>query len=416
MKGWLIRALLCALPGAALAERAVQPGPDQLRALQQRMEALRDELNQSESAHREARDELRSSEKAISDAARALRDISDRRKAVEARLADIRREVADGESRLRTQQEQLARLLRGHQRAGEADALRHLLSGTDPNQSARDLHYLRSLSKSQLRLMDEHRATLARQRELLAAQDAQLEELRTLEEGRERERRTLQAEHDVRRRVLDRIAGQLRSERKELAQLKRDEARLGRLVESLSRRSVRTPARPATQPASPTTPAGEDTPVSATPPRGREASGPVVQSVPVDHGGVAFTKLRGRLPWPATGELARRFGAQGADGGTPLRGIFIRAASGDVKAVAAGTVVFADWLRGFGNLVIVDHGDHYLSIYGNNEAVLKTVGSAVRAGEVIASVGASGGASESGLYFELRHQGQALDPLKWVAQ
>lgn len=409
MKGWLIRALLCALPGAALAERAVQPGPDQLRALQQRMEALRDELNQSESAHREARDELHSSEKAISDATRTLRDISDRRKAVEAGLADTRREVAAGEAQLRTQQDQLARLLRGHQRAGEADALRHLLSGTDPNQSARDLHYLRGLSKSQLSMMDAHRATLARQRELLAAQDAQLEELRTLEDGRERERRTLQAEHDVRRKVLDRIAGQLRSERKELAQLKRDEARLGRLVESLSRRSVRTPARPAT-------PAGEDSPVSATPPRGREASGPVVQSVPVDHGGVAFTKLRGRLPWPASGELARRFGAQGADGGTPLRGIFIRAASGDVKAVAAGTVVFADWLRGFGNLVIVDHGDHYLSIYGNNEAVLKTVGSTVRAGEVIASVGASGGASESGLYFELRHQGQALDPLKWVAQ
>jgi septal ring factor EnvC (AmiA/AmiB activator) len=78
--------------------------------------------------------------------------------------------------------------------------------------------------------------------------------------------------------------------------------------------------------------------------------------------------------------------------------------------------VFADWLRGFGNLVIVDHGDNYLSVYGNNEAVLKSVGAAVRAGEVIASIGASGGASESGLYFELRHQGQALDPLKWVAR
>lgn len=407
MKGWLIRALLCALPGAAFAERAVQSSPEQLRALQQRMEALRDELNQSESAHREARDELRSSEKAISDASRALRDIAGRRKAVESALAQTRKDVAAGEERLRTQQSQLAQLLRGHQRAGEADALRHLLSGTDPNQSARDLHYLRSLSKSQLRLMDDHRATLTRQRELLAQQDAQLDEIRTLEAERERERGKLQAEHDVRRKVLDRIATQLRTERKELAQLKRDEARLSRLIEALSRRSARSvpPKTPAASPA-------DDAP----PPAGRESRGPVVQSAPVDHGGVAFPKLRGRLPWPASGELARRFGAQGADGGTPLRGIFIRAAAGDVRAVAAGTVVFADWLRGFGNLVIVDHGDNYLSVYGNNEAVLKSVGSTVRAGEVIASIGASGGASESGLYFELRHQGQALDPLKWVAR
>ncbi|MBC7205762.1 MAG: peptidoglycan DD-metalloendopeptidase family protein [Methyloversatilis sp.] len=407
MKRWLIRALLCTLPGAAFAERAVQPSPEQLRALQQRMEALRDELNQSESAHREARDELRGSEKAISDASRALRDIAGRRKAVESALTQTRKDVAAGEERLRTQQSQLAQLLRGHQRAGEADALRHLLSGTDPNQSARDLHYLRSLSKSQLRLMDDHRATLTRQRELLAQQDAQLDEIRTLEAERERERGKLQAEHDVRRKVLDRIATQLRTERKELAQLKRDEARLSRLIEALSRRSARStpPKTPAAGPA-------DDAPA----PAGRESRGPVVQSAPVDHGGVAFPKLRGRLPWPASGELARRFGAQGADGGTPLRGIFIRATAGDVKAVAAGTVVFADWLRGFGNLVIVDHGDNYLSVYGNNEAVLKSVGAAVRAGEVIASIGASGGASESGLYFELRHQGQALDPLKWVAR
>lgn len=409
MTRWLVRALLCALPGLAAAERAVQSSPEQLRALQQRMEALRDEVTQSESAHREARDELRFSEKAISDASRALRDIASRRKAVESALAQTRKDIEEGERQLRTQQEQLAQLLRGHQRAGEADALRHLLSGTDPNQSARDLHYLRSLSRSQIALMDEHRAALTRQRDLLAQQDAQLDEMRSLETAREQERNTLQAEHDVRRKVLDRIATQLRTERKELTQLKRDEARLSRLIEALARRSARAAARPSAPPAQP----ADD---AAGKPADRSSGGPIVQSVPVDHGGVPFARLRGRLPWPASGELARRFGAQGTDSGTPLRGIFIRAATGDVKAVAAGTVVFADWLRGFGNLIIIDHGSNYLSVYGNNEAVLKTVGSTVRSGEVIAAIGASGGAQESGLYFELRHQGQALDPLKWVAR
>lgn len=411
MKGWLIPLLLCALPGTALAERAVQSSPEQLRALQQRMEALRDELNQSENAQREARDELRGSEKAISDATRALRDISSQRKEVEATLVQTRNSVKAGEDLLQVQQAQLARLLRGHQRAGEADALRHLLSGSDPNQSARDLQYLRSLSRSQLVLMNTHRDTLARQRELVARQDAQLEQLRALEEQQAREHARLQSEHDVRRKVLERISTQLRTERQELATLKRDEARLGRLIESLSKKSVRTPARPQPNQAATATPSTD-----AAETRGADGSGPAVHATPIDNGGQPFPKLRGKLPWLATGELARRFGAQGSDGGTPLRGIFIRAASGDVRAVAGGTVVFADWLRGFGNLIIVDHGDHYLSIYGNNEALLKQVGSTVRGGDTIASIGSSGGASESGLYFELRHQGQALDPLKWVSR
>ncbi|MHB1099617.1 MAG: murein hydrolase activator EnvC family protein, partial [Burkholderiales bacterium] len=92
-----------------------------------------------------------------------------------------------------------------------------------------------------------------------------------------------------------------------------------------------------------------------------------------------------------------------------------RAATGqDVKVIAAGRVVFADWLRGFGNIIIVDHGDGYMSLYGDNETLLKKVGENVHGGDVIAEVGNSGGNAESGLYFELRNQGVPLDPMKWV--
>jgi septal ring factor EnvC (AmiA/AmiB activator) len=95
--------------------------------------------------------------------------------------------------------------------------------------------------------------------------------------------------------------------------------------------------------------------------------------------------------------------------------MFIKAPEGtDVRAVAGGRVVFANWLRGFGNLIIVDHGGEYLSIYGNNQSLLKQAGAAVKAGEVIASAGNTGGNEESGLYFELRHLGKAFDPAGWV--
>jgi septal ring factor EnvC (AmiA/AmiB activator) len=95
--------------------------------------------------------------------------------------------------------------------------------------------------------------------------------------------------------------------------------------------------------------------------------------------------------------------------------LFIQAPTGrEVKAVAPGRVVFADWLRGFGNLLILDHGDGFMSLYGNNETLIGRIGEPVRGGDTVAIVGASGGNTVSGLYFELRHQGRPFDPLGWL--
>jgi septal ring factor EnvC (AmiA/AmiB activator) len=97
------------------------------------------------------------------------------------------------------------------------------------------------------------------------------------------------------------------------------------------------------------------------------------------------------------------------------KGVFIRCPQGsEVRAVAAGRVVFADWLRGFGNLLIVDHGEGLLSVYGNNESLLRGVGDRIDADEVVAEVGNTGGNAESGLYFEIRFEGRPIDPLKWA--
>ena len=115
------------------------------------------------------------------------------------------------------------------------------------------------------------------------------------------------------------------------------------------------------------------------------------------------------------GELSGRFGSPRADGGITWKGLFITAKRGeDVRAVAEGRVVYADWLRGFGNLLIIDHGYRYLTLYANAEALLKQVGDNIRSGEPIATVGNSGGNPESGLYFEMRHEGKPFDPLSWM--
>jgi septal ring factor EnvC (AmiA/AmiB activator) len=128
-----------------------------------------------------------------------------------------------------------------------------------------------------------------------------------------------------------------------------------------------------------------------------------------------FEVLKGKLRLPVRGELSNRFGSPRSDGGLTWKGLFITARTGEeVRAIAAGRVIFADWLRGFGNLLIIDHGSAYMSLYGNNETLYKRVGDAIRGGDPVATVGNSGGNADSGLYFELRHEGKPLDPLRWV--
>ncbi len=126
--------------------------------------------------------------------------------------------------------------------------------------------------------------------------------------------------------------------------------------------------------------------------------------------------LRQGLAMPVRGQVQGRFGVDRPDGGV-WRGVVLRAPEGTpVKVVAPGTVVYADWLRGFGNLIIVDHGQQYLTVYAYNQSLLKRVGDSVTGGDTIATVGATGGQVESGLYFEIRHRGAPVDPAQWLAQ
>jgi septal ring factor EnvC (AmiA/AmiB activator) len=216
-------------------------------------------------------------------------------------------------------------------------------------------------------------------------------ELTGIEEEQRRERQALLAEQAEKRRVLDQIAAKIRAQRKEIGVLKQDEQRLSKLVEALGKALAAEPRRPGLR--------NERTPEALT-----------------LSGGAAFASLKGRLRLPIRGELTNRYGAKRSDGGVTWKGFFIRAEPGtEVRAVADGQVVFADWIRGFGNLTIVDHGHNYLSIYGNNETLMRQVGSRVTTGDVIATVGNSGGNEETGLYFELRYEGRAFDPMKWVS-
>ncbi|MDR1709363.1 MAG: peptidoglycan DD-metalloendopeptidase family protein [Candidatus Accumulibacter sp.] len=231
-------------------------------------------------------------------------------------------------------------------------------------------------------------------------------------EARQREQHArLLTQREERRATLARISSKIAQQRKEIGNLQRDERQLTRLIERLDRIIAAQAAAAAEARRRAKAQA------AARPPGGGAANAPeiAVEQTPEALPAGRFAALKGRLRLPVAGTLTNRFGARRQEGSV-WKGLFIRAAPGaEVKAIAAGRVVWADWMRGVGNLLIVDHGDGYLSVYGYNDAVLKQVGDAVQGGDAIAAAGNSGGNPESGLYFELRHRGQPIDPLQWVS-
>lgn len=384
-----MRRLLLLATAALLVLPAWGKSKEELKELRGRIDALQKELAASEESRDEAADALRGSERAISDANRQLAELAARQREADAGLAELEAEAKRLRTAIAAQQSLLARLLRQQYLGGEQDYLRLLLNGEDPNQVARDFHYFGYISRERARWLGELRGNLERLEENSRRSREEAAELAAIRAEQAAQRDRLQREKQERRQLLAKVSRQVERQRKEIGKLQRDEKRLARLVEKLTK--IVTPK--------PQAPGLRNTRV---PEAGFE--------------GRPFRELKGSLALPAKGELANRFGSPRPEGGTSWKGLFIRSPEGqEVRAIAPGRVVYADWLRGFGNLLILDHGQGYMSLYGNNETLFRQVGDPVKGGEVVAAVGNSGGNPESGVYFELRHQGQPLDPLGWVA-
>ena len=296
--------------------------------------------------------------------------------------------------------------------------MRLLLNGNDPNQLARDLRYMAAIGRARGVLLKEIDSNLQRKQLLAAKTQERVEQLAAVEARQKEEHARLLSQREQRKVMLQKISTKITAQRQEFGSLQRDEKRMSQLIDRLAkiiaaraeqqreaeRRAAREAARQAAARPSEKD-AGRKPAPSAAPP-----ASIANEHTPETGRSGAFASLRGSLRLPVKGSVSNRFGSPRQEGSL-WKGLFIRAETGSqVKSIAAGRVVFAEWMRGFGNLLIVDHGDSYLSIYGNNESLLKQVGDAVRSGDTIAAVGNSGGNPESGLYFELRHQGQPQDP------
>lgn len=392
---WLFAVLFLTASGVHAGAAATK---ESLQELQKRIESLKQEVDRTEGAHAEASDALKQSEQAISEANRKLHELTQQQKSNASTLDTIRKDRSGMEATIAQQQSLLANQLYQQYLSGEQNYLRSLLQARDPNTIARDLQYFRYVAKARADLIASLRKNLGRVAVLDAQVASSLKEVAQLKEAQVQERQELQKQQAERRTMLKKLASQLQAQRGEITRLQQNEKRLSQLVERLARIVPKAPVRKL-----------KDNPAIRPEKLQRNETLPMPD---IDSG--TFASLKGKLRLPVRGELLGRFGTQREDSGISWKGLFIRAREGDeVRAIAGGRVVFADWLRGFGNLIILDHGDGYMSLYGNNQALLKRVGDEVKTGDNIAAVGSSGGNQESGLYFELRRQSKPFDPLSW---
>jgi septal ring factor EnvC (AmiA/AmiB activator) len=385
-----------AKPEAKAAKPAAKPAanPAELEALRGRIQKMQRDLAAAESTRSEAADQLRVSEKAVSEAHRALFALAQQAKVLQADLDAIAGRERQARADISEQEALAGRLLRLQYLQGAPDRLRIVLEGKDAAQVARHLAYLGYVQRARAGLIGELRKGTETLAELQVEALARRETIAANQAEQAREARKLETERATRAATVKRLAGEVAKGQREIGRLKRDEARLAKLVEELARA------------------------LAAKSRESAKSKGRTVDQVPdASLAAKAFATLKGRLRLPVRGEIANRFGAPREEGGATWKGLFIRAGTGEtVRAVADGRVVYADWLRGFGNLLILDHGGRYMSLYAYNEGLLRQLGDSVRSGDPISHVGQSGGSSgESGLYFELRHDGRAFDPLQWVA-
>jgi len=419
-------------PSAKSLERSRQKeSAEQERAeLRKKLLTLKEDIGKTEKARGHAADSLAASEAAISNANRSLRELAAEQEKTKKRLEKLSVSQEALETAVAQQRNRLEKMLRGQYVGGQDDRVKLLLSGENPNRIARELRYLGYVSAEQSKAIDILQQNLAAiEANKLDAEEAR-NALEDIAEEQREQKALLEKEKNKRKALLSQLSTQLSAQRKQAGNLTRDEERLSSLVEKLAtliaqqrkaeeeeaKRRARAKAEQKEKLAAKARTAEKSAERPEASPT-KSVSKPVPDSepeAPPVNDGSGFASMKGKLRLPVKGELVASFGARRADGPN-WKGLFIKAAEGaEVKAIAAGEIIFADWMRGFGNLLVVDHGGQYMTIYGNNQSLLKRPGDKLKAGDVIATVGNSGGNEQSGLYFEMRYQGRAIDPSSWM--
>ena len=364
--------LFLLLPALAWGESA--PSKAQLKQLKERISELSAAQNRELRKRDSVQADLREAELRISRLSREQRSLEQQADKARQRLAELEQEQAQLAREKQTQLRWLAKTVRASYQAGRQERIKLLLNQEQPDQIARLLRYQEYYQRARSQRLQLVNGELD---ELMAVSLRVEQARRTMLDKRsemQQHANKLQEAQKNRQQTLASLNRSLDDRSTSLSQLKRDQQQLEKLLSDMQRS---------------------------------------LDDIPADLGGKPFGKLAGKLPWPVQGSIGTRYNSA-REGALRWQGVILNAPAGTpVRAVYAGRVVFADWLRGYGLLTIVDHGNGYLTLYGYNQSLLREVGEWVSAGDSLALAGNSGGNRASGLYFEIRHRGKAVNPTRW---
>jgi septal ring factor EnvC (AmiA/AmiB activator) len=407
----LILSLTSAQPAWAQSGLRDPAGAKQERdEVRRKLDALKKEINETSGEKKQAAKALDLLEQRLEKTQTRLKALDEDRDALETDIKKLGQEESQLQKDLESTQARLAEVMRNQYRRVEINPTQAWLAGKSASEAARESYWYERIS--------------AAERDLATQQAAQARELQAIRQGLEKKQdrlentiadqnksqRELVAQREERNQLIADLSSKLKNQELERKRLQRDEARLSNVITELAR-AIEEAKRKQALAAQQQKQQGQSGNTAKTPSKPDYSSPPPMPSTG------EFAKLKGRLVLPVQGTVAGQFGqTRSKDGqGPSWKGIFIATEAGQaVRAVSAGRVVFSEWLRGFGEIVIIDHGDQFLSVYGNNGKLMKRSGDSVKAGDTIAETGNSSGNLDTGLYFELRHQGQPFDPVSWT--
>ena len=361
---------------------------DQLTQIKTEMNKLQQMLQQFKDERSKLRGDLQKSETDIGATQKKIQQIEQQLHEQQLHLQKLQQQRQSLQQSKSDQQQQIARQVRAAYELGRQDKLKALLNQEDPGKIGRAMAYYDYFNRARAEQIDAYIELISKLDILQPQIEQKTQELSSAKAELDTQRKELMGARAERARTLAQINSTIQDKSEELRQRARDREALEQVLRKIERdaRERETKQRTAIAHAQ---------------------LEPILSGQP-------FRELRGQLPWPVSGKLANQFGALREGSDMRWQGINIDAREGEpVRAIHNGRVVFGDWLRGSGLLIIVDHGDGYLSLYAHNQTLLKTVGTAVKAGDSIATVGNSGGEQHAGLYFEIRHKGVPTDPADW---
>ena len=372
----LLFLLACCGPALAQTGDVKQQLEDQSAKREQvreRITGLEAEIHQTRDQHQSLSGRLAAVEREIGELVRTINELDQQRAELQADLEALHSRQSREQALLRREQDLLKHQLRSVSITGRQGRLRILLNQQDPAPLSRTLAYYDYLNRARASRMREIQRRIDELASLGSAISSRENELNELKQERLSEKLALEQTQVERQQIISTLAQQLAQSGAALEQLKQDEAQLNILLQAIQQKL-------------------------------RDQDNP---------GQLPFRELKGKLPWPARGRIKAPFGSSKI-GDLRWDGVIIAAPEGRrLHAVHAGRVAYADWLRGYGLLLIIDHGDGYMSLYGHNQSLFKETGDWLEAGEVIGLVGSSGAQSEAGIYFGIRHQGKAVNPARW---